>query len=62
MGSEESFEKNDRKAALNFGKIAKEAGVERIIYLGGLGNEDEELSPHLLPTRHPRHKACGTTL
>ena len=47
MGSEESFEKNDRKAALNFGKIAKEAGVERIIYLGGLGNEDEELSPHL---------------
>ena len=47
MGSEESFEKNDRKAAFNFGKIAKEAGVERIIYLGGLGNEDEELSPHL---------------
>ena len=47
MSSEESFEESDRKAALNFGKIAKEAGVERIIYLGGLGNEDEELSPHL---------------
>ena len=47
MSSGGSFEESDRKAALNFGKIAKEAGVERIIYLGGLGNEDEELSPHL---------------
>ncbi|MDG2064232.1 MAG: SDR family oxidoreductase [SAR324 cluster bacterium] len=47
MGSEGSFEENDRKAAHNFGKIAKIAGVERIIYLGGLGNEEEDLSPHL---------------
>ena len=47
MGSEGSFEENDRKAAHNFGKIAKAAGVERIIYLGGLGNEEEALSPHL---------------
>ena len=35
MGSAESFEENDRIAAQNFGEIAKEAGVERIIYLGG---------------------------
>ena len=34
-------------AAQNFGAIAKEAGVERIIYLGGLGNEKEVLSSHL---------------
>ena len=27
--------------------MAKAAGVERIIYLGGLGNDEEELSPHL---------------
>ncbi len=47
MGSEGSFEENDRKAAHNFGKIAKAAGVERIIYLGGLGNDDDDLSPHL---------------
>jgi uncharacterized protein YbjT (DUF2867 family) len=47
MSSEGSFEENDRKAAHNFGKIAKAAGVERIIYLGGLGNEKEDLSPHL---------------
>ena len=38
MGAEGSFEENDRIAAQNFGEIAKEAGIERIIYLGGLGN------------------------
>tara|TARA_B100000579_G_scaffold426780_1_gene434469 strand:- start:1022 stop:2269 length:1248 start_codon:yes stop_codon:yes gene_type:complete len=47
MGSVGSFEENDRIAAQNFGEIAKEAGVERIIYLGGLGNEKEVLSSHL---------------
>ena len=47
MGSAESFEESDRIAAQNFGEIAKEAGVERIIYLGGLGNEKEVLSSHL---------------
>ena len=39
MGAAGSFEENDRIAAQNFGEIAKEAGIERIIYLGGLGNE-----------------------
>ena len=47
MGSEGSFEENDRIAAQNFGEIAQEAGIERIIYLGGLGNEKEDLSSHL---------------
>ncbi|MCF7824687.1 MAG: SDR family oxidoreductase [Candidatus Marinimicrobia bacterium] len=47
MGSKTSFEITDRLAAKNFGEIAKANGVERIIYLGGLGNQDELLSPHL---------------
>ena len=47
MGAAGSFEENDRIAAQNFGEIAKEAGIERIIYLGGLGNEKEDLSSHL---------------
>jgi uncharacterized protein YbjT (DUF2867 family) len=47
MSSEGSFEEIDRKAAHNFGEVAKAAGVERIIYLGGLGNDEDELSPHL---------------
>ncbi|MEO8084037.1 MAG: SDR family oxidoreductase [Ardenticatenales bacterium] len=47
MGSSGSFEETDRQGALNFGAAAKAAGVRRIIYLGGLGRSDEELSPHL---------------
>lgn len=46
MGSTGAFEEDDRRAALNFGLAAKEAGVRRMIYLGGLGHGDE-LSPHL---------------
>ena len=47
MGSSGPFEEKDRQAAENFGAAAKAAGVKRIIYLGGLGNENEELSAHL---------------
>ena len=36
MGSDDSFEEADRIAAQNFGRAAKAAGVERIVYLGGL--------------------------
>ena len=47
MGSAGSFEENDRQSARNFGAAAKAEGVERIIYLGALGNDEETLSPHL---------------
>jgi uncharacterized protein YbjT (DUF2867 family) len=47
MGSKGSFEENDRNAARNFSEAAKSAGVKRIIYLGGLGHDEEELSSHL---------------
>ena len=47
MGSEGSFEQEDREAARHFGEAAKGAGVSRIVYLGGLGNRGEALSAHL---------------
>ncbi len=47
MGSGGAFEEEDRRAARNFGEGAREAGVRRIIYLGGLGESDVALSPHL---------------
>jgi uncharacterized protein YbjT (DUF2867 family) len=47
MGSDESFEEQDRAAALNFATAAEAAQVKRIIYLGGLARETEDLSPHL---------------
>ena len=47
MGSKADFEEEDRQAAQNFADAARRAGVRRIIYLGGLGNRDKELSKHL---------------
>jgi uncharacterized protein YbjT (DUF2867 family) len=47
MGSAGGFEEEDRQAAKNFGAAARAAGVQRIVYLGGLADESEELSPHL---------------
>ena len=47
MGSNGAFEDADRKAAENFSRAAKDAGVQRIIYLGGLGDSAQELSAHL---------------
>jgi len=41
------FASLDIKAAINFGKIAGEKNVKRIIYLGGLGDIQTPLSPHL---------------
>lgn len=48
MSGSKDFEKEDRQAATNFAEAAKKANVKRIIYLGGLGDDnDPDLSPHL---------------
>jgi len=47
MSSTGSFEETDRQAARNFSEAAKAAGVRGIIYVGGLGGDDEKLSTHL---------------
>ncbi len=47
MGAKDDFEKLDREAAQNFAEAARECGVKRIIYLGGLGDSSDELSAHL---------------
>jgi uncharacterized protein YbjT (DUF2867 family) len=41
------FDIQDRVAAMNVQAAAEEAGVSRIVYLGGLGKKNEEQSPHL---------------
>ncbi len=45
------FERLDAEAARAFGAAAAEAGVGRIVYLGGLGRDDDTLSPHLRSRR-----------
>jgi uncharacterized protein YbjT (DUF2867 family) len=47
MGAAGGFEQRDRIAAENFAAAARDAGVGRIVYLGGLGDPDDDLSPHL---------------
>jgi uncharacterized protein YbjT (DUF2867 family) len=56
LGSKQDFERQDRDAATNFARAAHEAGVERIIYLGGLGEASEGLSSHL-KSRHETGEA-----
>jgi uncharacterized protein YbjT (DUF2867 family) len=46
-GGEFDFEKRDRDAARQFAREAERAGVGRIVFLGGLGDEASQLSAHL---------------
>jgi uncharacterized protein YbjT (DUF2867 family)/uncharacterized protein YndB with AHSA1/START domain len=47
MGAGGNFAQADREAAQNMAEAAAEAGVERIIYLSGLGDDAPGLSEHL---------------
>jgi len=51
-GGDGDFEERDHEAAENFAEAASDAGVTRIVYLGGLG--DETTSKHL----RSRHKTA----
>ncbi|NHN43380.1 NAD(P)H-binding protein [Halorubellus sp. JP-L1] len=51
MRSGEDFAERDERAAENFVDAADAAGVERVVYLGGLGEEGEDLSEHLASRR-----------
>jgi uncharacterized protein YbjT (DUF2867 family) len=41
-GGREGFAERERRAAENFARMAREEGVERVVYLGGLGDERSE--------------------
>lgn len=45
------FERRDAEAARAFGAAAAAAGVRQIVYLGGLGDEEDRLSAHLRSRR-----------
>ena len=50
LGSDD-FVDRDARAATLFGEAAAAADVAQIVYLGGLGAQDEHLSPHLASRR-----------
>jgi len=51
MRAGDDFEERDRSAASNFAAVASDAGVDRVVYLGGLGEDADDLSPHLRSRR-----------
>ena len=57
----DGFEEIERTCAANARRAAEQAGVHHIVYLSGLGDDAEELSPHLR-SRHTvgRELADGT--
>lgn len=57
MGGGSGFEGKDQQGARNFAAAAEAQQVGRVIYLGGMGGGEEELSPHL----RSRHQV-GETL
>ena len=42
-----NFEQMEEDLARNFGKLAMQNGVKRIVYLGGITSSDDSLSPHM---------------
>ena len=52
MYDTDNYYERDAQAAGNFVKAADAAGVQRILYLGGLGDADEDLSKHLESRQH----------
>ncbi len=56
IGDDEDYPAIERAAAGRFGRLAREAGVERVIYLGGLG--EQGTSKHL-SARHETARALA---
>jgi uncharacterized protein YbjT (DUF2867 family) len=54
------FEARDAEAARAFAKTAEATGVRQIIYLGGLGKADGDLSAHLRSRREVEELLGGT--
>jgi uncharacterized protein YbjT (DUF2867 family) len=57
MNTADDFHRRDVTAASNFANAAEQGGVKQIIYLGGLGDPETELSNHLRS-----RQATGDTL
>jgi len=49
------FQAKDADAARSFARAASDAGVRRIVYLGGLGDDADDLSDHLRSRRQVEH-------
>ncbi|SDW47931.1 Uncharacterized conserved protein YbjT, contains NAD(P)-binding and DUF2867 domains [Amycolatopsis xylanica] len=56
------FQRRDAEAARAFAGAAAEAGLSQIIYLGGLGDDTDELSDHLASRREVERILASTSV
>jgi uncharacterized protein YbjT (DUF2867 family) len=54
------FVERDAEAARTFAREAEDAGLQRIVYLGGLGDDRDDLSEHLRSRREVERLLAGT--
>ena len=52
MGGPAAFDEEDRRAAACFRDAAADAGIRRVVYLGGLGRDDDPALSRHLRSRH----------
>ena len=53
------FEERERRSADGFARAAEKAGLRQIVYLGGLGDEADDLSPHLRSRRETEQRLAA---
>jgi uncharacterized protein YbjT (DUF2867 family) len=53
------FEDRERRSADNVARAAEEAGLNQIVYLGGLGEDSDDLSPHLRSRRETEQRLAS---
>ena len=56
------FEERDLQAAETTAKAAEQAGVRQLVYLGGLGDDSPDLSPHLRSRRETGRRLASTSV
>jgi uncharacterized protein YbjT (DUF2867 family) len=56
------FEQQDLLAAETTAREAERAGVKQLVYLGGLGDDSAELSPHLRSRRETGERLASTSV
>jgi uncharacterized protein YbjT (DUF2867 family) len=61
LGSSD-FEQRDQVAAETTAREAERAGVEQVVYLGGLGDDSADLSSHLRSRQETRERLASTSV
>ena len=54
-----AFEERERRSADNVARAADKAGLRQIVYLGGLGDDSDDLSPHLRSRRETERRLAS---